>query len=37
VLDAAFRRVGVLRVDGISDLFGIAEVLAKQPRRMAPI
>ncbi|MGB3716789.1 MAG: acetate--CoA ligase family protein, partial [Candidatus Promineifilaceae bacterium] len=32
VLRAAFRRVGVLRVDQISDLFHIAEVLAKQPR-----
>jgi acetyltransferase len=32
VLRAAFRRVGVLRVDHISDLFHIAEVLAKQPR-----
>ncbi len=32
VLDAAFRRAGVLRVDSIGDLFHIAEVLAKQPR-----
>ena len=32
VLDAAFRRVGVLRVDEIADLFDVAEVLAKQPR-----
>jgi len=32
VLAAAFRRVGVLRVDAISDLFSVAEVLAKQPR-----
>ncbi len=32
VLDAAFRRVGVLRVDKIEDLFGMSEVLAKQPR-----
>ncbi len=32
VLDAAFRRVGVLRVDTIEDLFGMSEVLAKQPR-----
>src|SRR4029077_2818048 len=32
VLDAAFRRVGVLRVDRIADLFGMADVLAKQPR-----
>jgi acetyltransferase len=32
VLDAAFRRVGVLRVDTIQDLFDMAEVLGKQPR-----
>jgi acetyltransferase len=32
VLDAAFRRVGVLRVDTIEDLFDMAEVLGKQPR-----
>ncbi len=32
VLDAAFRRVGVLRVDTIAELFDMAEVLAKQPR-----
>ena len=32
VLEAAFRRVGVLRVEAIDDLFGMAEVLAKQPR-----
>jgi acetyltransferase len=32
VLDAAFRRVGVLRVDAIQDLFAIADVLAKQPQ-----
>ncbi len=31
VLDAAFRRSGVLRVNQISDLFYMAEVLAKQP------
>ncbi len=36
VLDAAFRRVGVLRVDRISDLFGMAEVLDKQPRPRGP-
>ena len=36
VLDAAFRRVGVLRVERISDLFGIADVLAKQPRPQGP-
>jgi acetyltransferase len=32
VLDSAFRRVGVLRVDQISDIFYIVEALAKQPR-----
>ena len=32
VLDAAFRRVGVLRVNDISDLFSMAEVLSRQPR-----
>ncbi|WP_437948482.1 bifunctional acetate--CoA ligase family protein/GNAT family N-acetyltransferase [Sorangium sp. So ce296] len=32
VLDAAFRRVGVLRVNDIADLFSMAETLAKQPR-----
>jgi acetyltransferase len=32
VLEAAFRRVGVLRVDAIEDLFDMAEVLGKQPR-----
>jgi acetyltransferase len=32
VLDTAFRRVGVLRVNNISDVFYMAEVLAKQPR-----
>ncbi|MEA5618647.1 bifunctional acetate--CoA ligase family protein/GNAT family N-acetyltransferase [Cronbergia sp. UHCC 0137] len=32
VLDAAFRRCGVLRVNSISDLFDMAEVLGKQPR-----
>ena len=36
VLDAAFRRSGVLRVDDISDLFHMAEVLAKQPRPRGP-
>ena len=36
VLDAAFRRVGVLRVNGISDLFDMAEVLSKQPRPQGP-
>ena len=32
VLEAAFRRCGVLRVNNISDLFNMSEVLAKQPR-----
>jgi acetyltransferase len=32
VLDAAFRRSGVLRVNSISDIFFMADVLAKQPR-----
>ncbi|HEY9848820.1 MAG TPA: bifunctional acetate--CoA ligase family protein/GNAT family N-acetyltransferase [Leptolyngbyaceae cyanobacterium] len=32
VLNAAFRRSGVLRVNSIDDLFNMAEVLAKQPR-----
>ena len=32
VLNAAFRRCGVLRVHTISDLFDMAEILAKQPR-----
>ena len=35
-LDAAFRRVGVLRVDSISQVFDMAEVLAKQPRPRGP-
>jgi acetyltransferase len=36
VLDAAFRRVGVLRVDTIEELFGLAELLGKQPRPAGP-
>src|SRR5262245_33482570 len=36
VLDAAFRRCGVLRVQNISDLFYMAEVLARQPRPRGP-
>jgi acetyltransferase len=36
VLEAAFRRSGVLRVDEISELFGMAEVLGKQPRPKGP-
>ena len=35
VLDAAFRRCGVLRVEGIEELFDLAEVLSKQRRRPA--
>ncbi|MEX1317099.1 MAG: GNAT family N-acetyltransferase [Synechococcaceae cyanobacterium] len=35
VLEAALRRCGVLRVDRLSDLFDLADVLAKQPRRPA--
>jgi len=36
VLDAAFSRSGVLRVDEISELFEMAEVLGKQPRPRGP-
>ena len=36
VLEAAFRRAGVLRVNSISDLFHMAEVLSKQPRPRGP-
>ena len=36
VLDAAFRRCGVLRVGAIADLFYMAEVLGKQPRPKGP-
>ena len=36
MLDAAFRRGGVLRVDTIAELFYMAEVLAKQPRPSGP-
>jgi len=36
VLEAAFRRCGVLRVNAIADLFYMAEVLAKQPRPKGP-
>ncbi|MEY4940849.1 MAG: hypothetical protein RIQ93_2584, partial [Verrucomicrobiota bacterium] len=36
VMDAAFRRAGVLRVDSIEDLFDRAEVLGKQPRPRGP-
>src|SRR6185369_11543329 len=36
VLDAAFRRSGILRVSTIADLFYMAEVLSKQPRPRGP-
>ena len=36
VLDAAFRRGGVLRANTISDVFYLAEVLGKQPRAKGP-
>jgi len=36
VLEAAFRRVGVLRVNSIADLFHLAEALSKQPRPLGP-
>jgi acetyltransferase len=34
--DAAFRRVGVVRVEAISDLFSCAEALAMQPNPRGP-
>jgi acetyltransferase len=36
VLDTAFRRSGVLRVDTIAELFYMADVLGKQPRPVGP-
>ena len=36
VLEAAFRRVGVLRVNSIADVFYMTEVLAHQPRPKGP-
>jgi acetyltransferase len=36
VYAAAFRRCGVLRVDRISELFQLADVLGKQPRPRGP-
>ena len=36
VLEVAFRRSGVLRVDAIQELFYMAELLAKQPRPKGP-
>jgi acetyltransferase len=36
VLNAAFRRVGVLRIDSIAEVFDMAEVLSRQPRPRGP-
>jgi acetyltransferase len=36
VLEAAFRRCGVVRVTSISDVFYLADVLSKQPRPHGP-
>src|SRR5438270_100065 len=36
VLDAAFRRCGVLRVNTIADVFYLADVLSKHPRPKGP-
>lgn len=36
VLDAAFRRVGVLRINELDDIFHMTEVLARQPRPSGP-
>jgi acetyltransferase len=36
VLDAAFRRCGVLRVNSVADIFYMTEVLASQPRPKGP-
>lgn len=36
VLDIAFKRAGVLRVDSISEIFSMAEVLGRQPRPKGP-
>jgi acetyltransferase len=36
VLNAAFRRTGVLRVDSIAEVFDMAEVLSRQPRPRGP-
>jgi len=36
VLEAAFRRCGVLRVQSLADLFYMAEALSKQPRPRGP-
>ncbi len=36
VFNAALRRIGVLRVDSIEDLFSMAEILSKQPHPKGP-
>jgi acetyltransferase len=36
VLDAAFRRSGILRVHSIADVFYMVEILSKQPRPRGP-
>jgi acetyltransferase len=36
VLESAFRRAGVLRVEKISEIFSMAEVLGRQPRPKGP-
>ncbi len=36
VLDAAFRRVGILRIGELGDVFQMTEVLARQPRPSGP-
>ncbi len=36
VFEAALRRVGVIRVDSIEDLFHVADALSKQPRPKGP-
>src|SRR6185369_4707691 len=36
VFDAALRRIGVLRVETVEELFDMAEVLGKQPRPKGP-
>ena len=36
VLEAAFRRVGVLRIDELGDIFNMTEVLARQPNPTGP-
>jgi acetyltransferase len=36
VFDAALRRVGVIRVESVEDLFHVADALSKQPRPKGP-